>query len=183
MRLGGLYDQHWILLFKAICRELWLSHLCAIVDLLLYNSNCIVDLKTIEINILICVMTLIYFVENLPSYVPVYLLLLVFVLLIWHHLNILLLVVIITSVHISLRISVFDVEVLIVLASDALKLVGDANVVILNQDLLILHGHFPTTKCIAAVSLTHGFANLHALNHLLVIVALFEALWGPECRN
>lgn len=107
--LGGLYDQHGILLFHAVSRELWLSHLCAIVDLLLCNSNCIIDLKTIEINVLICVMTLIYFIENLPSYVPVYLLLLVFVLLICHDGNVLLLVVIVACVLISLRVSVFDI--------------------------------------------------------------------------
>ena len=181
MLLGGLYDKHKI--YPFVIRELWLSQLCAIVDLLLYNSNGVIDLKTIEIDVPICVMTLIYFIENLPSYVPMYLLFLVFVLLICHVWNVLLLVVLINStVLISLRVSVFDIKVLIVLTTDAIKLVVDGEIVILNQHLLISHGHFPASKRVVTVSLVHGFVDLHLLNLLLLLVALADELLGPECR-
>lgn len=181
MLFGRLYDQHRILPLKTVSWELWLSQLRAIVDLLLRDSNCIIDLKTIEIDVLICVNTLIYFVENLPGYVPVYLLLLVFVLLIRHDLRVLLLVIIITCVLIPLWVSVFDVKVLIVLDSDALILVGDGKIVILNHHLLISYGHFPTSKRVT-VSLVHGFANLHAPDMLLLCGALADELLGPERR-
>ena len=123
MLLGGLYNQNNIRWSIAISRILWLSQLRAIVDLLLYNSDRIIRLKTIEIKIFICIKTFIYLIENLPSYVPVYLLFLVLILLVCHAWHVLLVLIIVSLI--SLRISVFDIKILVVLASDSLKLMNN----------------------------------------------------------
>jgi hypothetical protein len=67
------------------------------------------------------------------------------------------------------------------LGSDALVLVGDGKIVILNHHLLISHGHFSTSKRVT-VSLVHGFPNLHAFDVLLLCGALADELLGPERR-
>lgn len=180
MQLGGLYDEHVLLLFENIFGELRLSQLCAIVDLLLGDGDRVIDLKTIEINVLVHVMTVIYFVENLPSYIPMYFLFLVFVLLVRHGGDVLLLVIVIDAcVPIPLRVPVFDVKVLIVLGPDAFELIAYGEVVILHHHLRVSHGYFPSER-ILAKSLAHSFADLRVLNLLLLLVALPDELLSPE---
>ena len=133
-----------------------------IINLLLGNCDGIVNLKAIEVDVLLNIVELIGLVEYLPCDVPVDLLSRLFVLLLAHWLS--------TSIHIPARVVKLGVQVLIHLVSLLLVSLHDAGISVFQERGLVhilesarsvLHHHI---QCVSPVVLRQA----HALvDHLL----------------
>ena len=151
MHFRGFYFEHIVRLLEHVLRELLLSEAGYVKDLLLGNRDCILGFQTREVDLLVQVVLLVYFVKNLPSYIPVYLLESFLVLISRHALA--------SGIAVALSCVVLQLHLVILLLKDTLVFLNDFVIALLSFFLDYALAHFALAKRALSSIGVHVLAN------------------------